>query len=336
MPPRQQRKSANAEAPRPPPGGGGSDAESSSSSDTDGIGPGSGSSSRSSSPSSSSDGGASPPGGPGPYRAPFGLSYAARQQSAVLTRLRLARAHQLRRRLSLRHVAEPVALDRGKPAAGRAGGPTFFEKGRCLSDSDAAVLATFSNGRMFDRLLRAVAGEAAAQPALERALAAANPLFRLGYVTVVPDALPAPPAGAPGPSPLLTAAHAAESTARRDRTAALPPVSRRAAPVADAVGNAAQDDGASAQRGGKRPLADSGGLVARSRRDWEAHLAATLTAEGETVEGYRSRKASGGYLDTAQFRQDAQWSEFLRERKLEEEQREQAAKRAIRRGEAER
>lgn len=262
---------------------------------------------------------------------------AQQQQSAVLTRLRLSRAHQLRRLLSLRHIAALETVDRGKSTAGG-----FLETTTYLSDTDAAVLMSFSNSAMFERLLAAVvSAHSGPPPSLERLLAAANPLLAFNYTMPTVDAIPTPSEG--GEEPAMGVAQLTHFLVDEERgqwLKAAKPLERRRTRSPDsatiaAASRTADDDLLPAKRhklpGTARTMATSGSLVARSREAWEAHLTEELGAEGETVESYRHSKTKSSYLDKAQFQQEAQWNEFLRERRLEEEQRERAAKQAVRR-----
>ncbi|CBZ31837.1 hypothetical protein, conserved [Leishmania donovani] len=253
------------------------------------------------------------------------LSGAHTVETVEVTKLRLQREQRLRRVLSQRHLGQPEPVPQNAFCCTRA----------TLSEEDTVWLYTLTNRACFERLMRDV--HSTAMPALagqlDTVLSHANPLFYFSYrmpVKVVDSAGDA------------AATSLREAPAMRRWLEDTPPVLRkRPAPEKEDAGQQQRDTDGKSATGAlqKHPktstsrFSASSGLVAQSMKTWEAHLTATLTGEGETIENFRHGRTKSSYTDKKRFQEKAAWQEHVREVRIQAQQRDREIKRALRRGE---
>ncbi|CBZ23732.1 conserved hypothetical protein [Leishmania mexicana MHOM/GT/2001/U1103] len=242
-----------------------------------------------------------------------------------VTKLRLQREQRLRRVLSQRHLGQPEPVPQNAFCCTRA----------ALSEEDTAWLYTLTNRACFERLMHGVHSTAMSALAgqLDTVLSHANPLFYFSY------RMPVKVVDSTGDA---VATSLREAPAMRRWLEDTPPILRkRPAPEKEDAGQPERDaDGKSAAGPLQKHLktsassfSASSGLVAQSMKTWEAHLAATLTAEGETIDTFRHSRAKASYTDKKRFQERAAWQEYVREVRIQAQQRDREIRRALRRGE---
>ncbi|KAG5510974.1 hypothetical protein JKF63_06476 [Porcisia hertigi] len=240
-----------------------------------------------------------------------------------VTRLQLQREQRLRRVLSQRHLGQPEAVPHN----------AFFCTRTALSEEDTVWLYTLTNSACFERLLhdaRATTISALAGH-LDTVLSHANPLFYFNY------RMPVRAGNGIGDAAPTSLRVAPVMRSWQDT----PPVMRKRPSPAH---NEAEDShlggsgGSIAGASQKRlktsvdgPSASSG-LVAQSMKTWEAHLTEALTKEGETVDSFRQSRTKTSYTEKKRFQEKAAWEEYTREVRIQAQQRDREAKRALRRG----
>ncbi|KAG5486258.1 hypothetical protein LSCM1_07381 [Leishmania martiniquensis] len=242
-----------------------------------------------------------------------------------VTKLRMQREQRLRRILSLRHLGQPESVSNS----------AFFCTRAALSEEDTVWLYTLANSACFERLMRGVQSAATSSLAghLDTVLSRANPLFYFSY------RMPLKAIGGAGDTHDNFLQEAAAMQRWRENTR--PVLRQRRAPASeDAAGSKRGADGDpttdAPQRRRKTSasmLSASSGLVAQSMKAWETHLTAALTEEGETLENFRQSRAKESYTDKKSFQEKAAWEEYVREVRMQAEQRERDVKRPLRRGE---
>ncbi|KPI84276.1 hypothetical protein ABL78_6667 [Leptomonas seymouri] len=255
-----------------------------------------------------------------------------RGEPVEVARLRLQREQRLRRMLSQRHLGQPEALSRTALLCTRS----------ALSEEDTVWLYALTNHSCFERLLREVeATPSSIAGHLDAILSNANPLFHFNY-------------GMPIEAPHCTAGmdEAVEENSRDLPFLRQSPLMRqwssercvirrkRPAPEEQATSSPAFQEAGTGRAGALKKNAKktsstsaSSGLVAQSMMAWEAHLASSLTREGETIENFRQARSKSSYTEKKAFQQQAEWNEFTREVALQQQQRDREATRALRRGE---
>ncbi|CCW65373.1 unnamed protein product [Phytomonas sp. EM1] len=264
------------------------------------------------------------------------MGHEEQQAAAVHQSLKMSHEHHQRRLLSQRRLAHPEVARVGDSYA-------FLLRLEHLAKDDAVLLQTFSNGDFFKRLLELLETPQSAGSgrndvvAIDEILYRANPLFREKYAILMRTNQLNNDDRGPGSAKLARISeYAEEEPSAQAMTSSWQPVSlrKRAARGRDSgTSSTEQRSAMKRQRKDKKVSSTSLGLVAQSMQEWEKHLEAELVAEGETVDSFRQGKSKSSYVEKEQFQREAQWNEFLREKALEDQQRELAAKRAIRRGE---
>ncbi|KAG5486906.1 hypothetical protein LSCM4_06374 [Leishmania orientalis] len=246
-------------------------------------------------------------------------------EAVEVTKLRMQREQRLRRVLSLRHLGQPEPIPSN----------TLFCTRAALSEEDTVWLYTLANRACFERLMHGIQSAAPSALAghLDTILSRANPLFYFSYHM---------PVNAVSGAGDTVETSLREAPAMQRWLESTPPVLRkRPAP--------GHEDADESRRGAdgepvtgafqKRPktsasnLSAPSGLVAQSMKAWEAHLTATLTKEGETIENFRHSRTKSSYTDKKRFQEKAAWQEYVREVRMQAEQREREVKRPLRRGE---
>ncbi|KPA74232.1 hypothetical protein ABB37_09248 [Leptomonas pyrrhocoris] len=250
--------------------------------------------------------------------------------------MRLQREQKLRRVLSQRHLGQPEAIADN----------AFFCTRSALAEEDVVWLYSLTNHNCFEQLLREVTATTSSLAGhLDAVLSNANPLFYFNYgmpIEAARGATEADKAGEDGGNdegtPFLRESPFMQRWSR-ERCAI-----QRKRPVPEELEKSASappgTDARSDRAGGARKTAKksssastSSGLVAQSMMAWEAHLTASLTQEGETIENFRQARSKSSYTEKKSFQRQAEWNEFEREVALQQQQRDRAATRALRRGE---
>ncbi|CCW72186.1 unnamed protein product [Phytomonas sp. Hart1] len=264
------------------------------------------------------------------------MDHEGQQAAAVYQSLRMSHEHRRRRLFSQRRLAHPETARVGDSNA-------FFFRPEYLAEDDAVLLQTFSNSDFFERLLEAVrtsrlTGSVRDDTAiLDEIFYKANPLFRKKYAILMKsNQLGGDDQGPDGTNLSQINEYVEEHASAQSMTNSWQsvPIRTRVAREGNVSLSAkGQRSATKRQREDKKASSTSMGLVAQSMQQWEKHLEEELVVEGETIDSFRQGKNKTSYIEKEEFQRAAQWNEFLRERALEEQQRELAMKRAIRRKE---